>query len=67
MKDIKLKATFTNSQKVIEFELSMIVYMMGHQCAEDVSLAEEVGEDLAYLQDNWDSVILEVVATVTGY
>lgn len=61
MKDIKIKATFNNSKKVIEFDISTIVYSIGHQCAEDVSLAEEVGEDLAYLWENWDNVILELV------
>jgi len=61
MKDIKLKATFTNSNMIIEFELSTIVSNMGNQFAEDVPRVEEIGEDLAFLQFNWDNVILEVL------
>jgi len=61
MTDIKIKATFKNSDKAIDFELSDIVFSMGSLCAEDVSLKEEIGEDLAYLQDNWDYVELQII------
>ena len=61
MKNINFKATFTNSEKIIEFDLTRIIYNMGNQCAEEVSPEEEIGEELAYLQDNWENVILEII------
>ena len=61
MKDIKLKATFTNSERIIEFEISDIISSMGSQGAGDYTLEEEVGEELSYLKYNWKNVILELV------
>jgi len=61
MKDIKLKATFSDSENVIEFSISDLVRKMGGQGAGDWSLEEEVGKDFAYLSDNFENVILEVV------
>jgi hypothetical protein len=61
MKDIKIKATFTNSKKIIEFDLSSIVDLMGRQFAEDVSIAEEIGEEFDFLRSNFNNVILEIV------
>lgn len=60
MKDIKIVATF-NSGREIEFELSSVVTCMGHQCAEDVSLAEEVGEEMAYLHDNFKDATFRIL------
>ena len=61
MKDIKLKATFSDSENVIEFSISDLVRNMGSQGGGDWSLEEEVGKDFAYLSDNFENVILEVV------
>lgn len=61
MKDIKIKATFINSDRIIYFELSDVIYKMGKQCAEELDLEEEIGEDMAYLQQNWKNIILEII------
>jgi len=61
MKNINIRATFTNSDRVIDFYLSDVVFNMGSQIAEDVSLAEQIGYDFAYLYDNWNNVILEII------
>lgn len=61
MNDKKVIFRFSNSDRVIETNLSIIVFNMGHQCAEDVSLKDEIGEPLAFVVDNWDHVIIEIL------
>jgi hypothetical protein len=62
MTEINFKATFNNSEKVIHFSLSDLVFSMGSQCAEDISLSKAVGDDLAFLHDNWEISRIEFVS-----
>ncbi len=64
MVDLRLKATFCDSDKEIEFNLSDIICSMGTQCAEDVSLANEIGSELAFLAENIKKADFEIIKAI---